>query len=195
MTIFARPTIVIMNSTPSQSVSENQGGDPCEGFAAGLPNGESPLSGGNSTVSQAVYNLRKGEIAPASRFFGHPLRPGGNPMTTRMQVKSNIWLEIEGQVILSRWRMRLLQAIQETGSISKAAEMMNVPYRRAWEKIHQSEAGLGVKLVETQIGGSGGGGAHLTPECLTLMDKYAQLTRGINTSLQQRFAELFAGDE
>jgi len=116
-------------------------------------------------------------------------------MGTRMQVKSNVWLEIEGQVILSRWRVRLLQAIQETGSISKAAEMMNVPYRRAWEKIHQSETGLGVKLVETQIGGSGGGGARLTPECLALMDKYAALTRGINASLQRRFAEIFASDE
>ena len=116
-------------------------------------------------------------------------------MTTRMQVKSNIWLEIEGQVILSRWRVRLLQAVQETGSISKAAEMMNVPYRRAWEKIHQSEAKLGLKLVETQIGGSGGGGAQLTPACLALMDKYAKLTRGIHASLQQRFAELFADEE
>ncbi len=108
-----------------------------------------------------------------------------------MEVKSNIWLEIDGQVVLSAWRIDLLRAIQQTGSISGAAELMNIPYRRAWEKIHQLEERLGLKLVETQVGGYGGGGAKLSRECLELIAKYALLTQGIDPLLQQRFEEIF----
>ena len=108
-----------------------------------------------------------------------------------MKVRSNIWIEVDSEVALSGWRIRLLQAVQQTGSISKAAEMMNVPYRRAWERINQSEAQLGVKLIDTQIGGSGGGGATLTPECLTLIEKYHDLIDGVDATLQQRMQTLF----
>jgi molybdate transport system regulatory protein len=108
-----------------------------------------------------------------------------------MKVKSNVWLEIEGQVVLSLWRIRLLEAIQETGSISKGAEVMDIPYRRAWEKIHQSEERLGIKLVKTQVGGSGGGGAQLTPECLEFIQKYHTMISGVNALLQKRFSETF----
>ena len=107
-----------------------------------------------------------------------------------MEVKSNIWLEIDGEVVLSAWRIDLLQAIQQTGSISGAAELMNIPYRRAWEKIHQLEERLGLKLVETQVGGYGGGGAKLSLECLELIAKYALLTQGRDPRLQQRLEEI-----
>lgn len=109
-----------------------------------------------------------------------------------MDVKSNIWLEVDGKVVLSLWRVQLLKAVQETGSISRAADVMDITYRRAWDKIHQSEERLGVKLVETQIGGAGGGGAKITPEGEALIEKYVTLITGVDTLLQHRFAELFS---
>ncbi len=108
-----------------------------------------------------------------------------------MDVKSNIWLEVDGKVVMSLWRVRLLKAVAETGSISKAAEQMNIPYRRAWEKIHQSEERLGIKLIDTQIGGSGGGGAQITLEGRTLIEKYTALIVGVDAQLNQRFREIF----
>lgn len=108
-----------------------------------------------------------------------------------MDVKSNIWLEVDGRVVLSLWRVKLLQAVQETGSISQAANAMDITYRRAWDKIHQSEERLGVKLVDTQIGGAGGGGASLTPDGLALIEKYTMLISGFDAQLKQRFDEIF----
>ncbi len=108
-----------------------------------------------------------------------------------MQVKSNIWFEVDGRVVLSRWRIRLLQAIEQTGSISKAADLMDVPYRRAWEKIHESEVRLGFKLVETQVGGVGGGGARLTAACIDLIQKYDTIVKGLGAVLLQRFEDTF----
>lgn len=109
-----------------------------------------------------------------------------------MDIKSNIWLEVDGKVVLSLWRVKLLKAVQETGSISQAANAMDITYRRAWDKIHQSEERLGLKLVETQIGGAGGGGARLTPEGMALIEKYGTLISGFDTQLKQRFDEIFS---
>lgn len=108
-----------------------------------------------------------------------------------MDVKSNIWLEVDGKVVMSLWRVQLLKAVEETGSISKAAEQMDIPYRRAWEKIHQSEERLGIKLLDTQIGGSGGGGAKITAEGKALIEKYKALIVGVDVQLKQRFQEIF----
>ena len=55
-----------------------------------------------------------------------------------MQARANFWIEIEGKVVLSSWRVRLLEAVEETGSISAAASKMHISYRRAWDKIHES---------------------------------------------------------
>ena len=66
-----------------------------------------------------------------------------------MQPKSNLWIEKDGEVVLSRWRVNLLRAIDEAGSISAAAEKMKVSYHRAWEKLHEMETRLGVTLVES----------------------------------------------
>lgn len=108
-----------------------------------------------------------------------------------MQVKANFWIEKEGRVVLSSWRVQLLEAIAETGSISAAAERMSVSYRRAWEKIHESEERLGQKLVETQTGGSGGGGSQLTATGEDYVRLFREFTTGLKRMVDQRFEEVF----
>jgi molybdate transport system regulatory protein len=79
-----------------------------------------------------------------------------------MEPHFNVWFENGGEVVASRWRMRLLAAIDEHGSISAGARVMGVPYRVAWQKVHEMEERLGRRLLDTQTGGAKGGGAHLT---------------------------------
>ncbi len=105
--------------------------------------------------------------------------------------QANFWIEKDGEVVLSTWRVALLEAIDETGSISAAAERMNVPYRIAWQKIHEMEERLGVSFLETQTGGVGGGGARLTPEGRAYVQRFRQFTAGLNDLVQQRFKEAF----
>jgi molybdate transport system regulatory protein len=111
-----------------------------------------------------------------------------------MQAKANFWIEKDGQVALSSWRIRLLEAVGETGSISAAASKMGISYRRAWDKIHECEERLGVKLVETQTGGSGGGGSQLTPVATDYIQRFYHFTAGLNESVTVRFQEYF-GEE
>jgi molybdate transport system regulatory protein len=111
-----------------------------------------------------------------------------------LKARSNFWIEKDGQVVLSLWRVRLLEAVEETGSISAAASKMGIPYRRAWDKIHECEERLGIKLVETQTGGEGGGGSHLTPEAADYIRRFRKFTAGLTDLVLQRFKECFVDE-
>jgi molybdate transport system regulatory protein len=109
-----------------------------------------------------------------------------------MKPKFNFWLEKDGEVALSIWRVKLLEAVGEAGSISGGAAEMNVPYRIAWQKIHEMETRLGQKLIETQIGGSEGGGAKLTPLAQSYIQKFKQFQQETQTLLQSQFDKAFS---
>ncbi len=108
-----------------------------------------------------------------------------------MDPKINLWLEQDGVVVLSGWRVRLLEAIDAAGSISAAAEQLHVPYRRAWEKLQEMEQGLGYKLVDTAVGGAGGGGANLTPEARAVMARFQIFTADFDKQVAERYAAAF----
>ena len=103
----------------------------------------------------------------------------------------NLWVTHGEEVVLSGWRIDLLEAIAATGSISAAADQLQVNYRVAWNKIKEMEHGLGVALLETHIGGSHGGGAELTPAALEFIQRYHLLSAGLDEWVQRRFTEVF----
>lgn len=106
-----------------------------------------------------------------------------------IEAKANFWIEKDGRVALSSWRVKLLEAVGETGSISAAASKMGISYRRAWDKIHECEQRLGVKLIDTQTGGSGGGGSQLTATAEDYIRRFRVFTDGLNEELAVRFTE------
>ncbi len=108
-----------------------------------------------------------------------------------MEPKFNLWIEQDGVVVLSAWRVALLEAIDQAGSISAAAEQLKIPYRRAWEKLQEVEAGLGVKLVDTAVGGVGGGGARLTAVGRQAIDRFRAFSAGFEQEVQRRYAAAF----
>lgn len=108
-----------------------------------------------------------------------------------MEPKFNLWLEKDGRVVLSAWRVQLLEAIAATGSISAAAEQLQIPYRRAWEKVQEIEHGLGQKAVDTAIGGAGGGGAHLTEAGRQAIAQFHQFSKGFEAEVARRYREAF----
>lgn len=112
-------------------------------------------------------------------------------MPTDLTLRVNVWLERDGQVALSDWRVRLLQAVADTGSISAAAERLGVQYRLAWERLDEMEHALGQRLVERQVGGTGGGGARLTAAGQDYVARFERLVVGINEEVSRQFAEVF----
>lgn len=112
-----------------------------------------------------------------------------------MEIRSKIWLEIDGKCVFSKGRVILLEAIDRYGSINRAAAETGISYRRAWGYIKAMEKRLGMDLVETKTGGSGGGGATLTEEARRFLVRYENLDAGISELVDKRFGDIFKGQK
>jgi molybdate transport system regulatory protein len=109
-----------------------------------------------------------------------------------MEPRLKVWVELAGEIVLSDWRIGLLEQVDSTGSLSAAAEALGVPYRTAWHKLKQIEQRLGVRLVSSHSGGSKGGQTSLTPAARLLIARYRLFTAGLQADVDRRFATVFA---
>jgi len=108
-----------------------------------------------------------------------------------MEIKSKLWIEVDGQPVFGRGRRFLLEAIDRYGSINQAAKEINISYRKAWGYIKAMEERLGFRLIERQAGGKNGGGATLTDEARAFLKKYAALEYGMQELVDKRFETVF----
>lgn len=76
-------------------------------------------------------------------------------------------------------KIDLLRLVGETRSISAAARMLGIPYKRAWLMIDSLNKGFGRPVVSAATGGKGGGGAILTPLGQDLLARYADLEQSV----------------
>ncbi len=108
-----------------------------------------------------------------------------------MEIKSKLWIEVDGEPVFGRGRRFLLQAIDRYGSINQAAKEINISYRKAWSYIKAMEDRLGIKLVERHAGGKNGGGAALTEGARKFLKQYELLEDGIREIVDKRFKSIF----
>lgn len=108
--------------------------------------------------------------------------------------RAKLWLEVEGRIGLSEWRVALLEAVEETGSLARAAERLAIPYRTAAYKLREIEDHLGVRLLTGQSGGAAGGGSRLTPAARDLIQRWRHFSAGLDDWVAARFAEAFGGE-
>jgi len=104
-------------------------------------------------------------------------------------VQVSIKLTFADDLALGPGKVRLLELIQETGSISAAGRAMKMSYRRAWLLVDDLNRSFKSPLVVTQLGGTGGGGAELTPLGADVARRYraieAKLRAGSRAHLTQ----------
>ncbi|MEP7275592.1 MAG: ModE family transcriptional regulator [Betaproteobacteria bacterium] len=60
-------------------------------------------------------------------------------------------------------KVDLLEAIEASGSITAAAKALGMSYRRAWLLVDTMNRSFRGPVVETEAGGTRGGGTRLTP--------------------------------
>jgi molybdate transport system regulatory protein len=110
-----------------------------------------------------------------------------------LDIRSKIWIEAGGEPVFGRGRRFLLEAIDSYGSINRAAQEVDISFRKAWGHIRAMENRLGVKLVECRTGGRDGGGAALTDDARKFLKKYETLEKGIREMVDKRFKSIFKG--
>jgi molybdate transport system regulatory protein len=113
-----------------------------------------------------------------------------NQMLDKLQVRSKIWLEMEGEPVFGQGRESLLRLVRQHGSINAASKAMGIPYRKAWTYIDSMEKRLGFSLVNRLKGGSGGGESTLTPEAVLLLEKFDALQQGFQEIVDLKFRTL-----
>ena len=123
-----------------------------------------------------------------------PARNDERPPPTKdagLEPRIKLWLEKDGALVLSDFRVQLLRHVAESGSLAEAAQRMGLSYRRAWGKVREIERNLGVTLVESEVGGVGGGSSHLTPAGERLVALYERFSRTMERDLSREFREAF----
>ncbi len=108
-----------------------------------------------------------------------------------LEIRSKLWIEVGGEPVFGRGRRFLLEAIDSYGSINRAAQEVDISFRKAWGYIKAMEERLGIKLVECHAGGKNGGGAVLTGEARKFLKKYEALENGIQEIVDEKFRSIF----
>ncbi len=105
----------------------------------------------------------------------------GSAMAKQKQPSSNeasgsdrlsIRLDLACGARIGPGKVAVLEQIARSGSISGAGRALRMSYRRTWELVEDLNRSLGTPVVETAAGGSGGGGAVLTPAGKAVVERY-----------------------
>jgi molybdate transport system regulatory protein len=87
-------------------------------------------------------------------------------------------------------KIRLLEEIDRTGSISQAGRNLRMSYRRAWLLIDDMNKCFRHPVVSTKSGGLQGGGAALTEFGADLVRNYRTIETAASSAAQTRLRDL-----
>lgn len=90
----------------------------------------------------------------------------------RMEFSGRVWIDKAERAFLGSDRIELLEKIRELGSITGAAKAVGISYKTAWAIVDTMNNLADKPLVVRMTGGKGGGGTHLTPEGLRVVDSF-----------------------
>jgi molybdate transport repressor ModE-like protein len=126
------------------------------------------LSRGTSLLSCTV-DLTNMTNTGSIRIDG---RVGKQGATTLAAARLTLRVDLGEDRAVGPGKIRLLEAIRDTGSITKAGIALGMSYRRAWLLVDDMNNCFREPVVAAQAGGTHGGGAALTPFGATLIDQY-----------------------
>ncbi len=105
-----------------------------------------------------------------------------------LRLKSRQWLEdSRGKIIMGEGRQRILELIEQTGSINQTAKLMRMSYRGVWGKIKATEEHVNKKIVLTEKRN----GSHLTEDGKRLLMNYARLKEECQKADEKIFDDIF----
>src|SRR5882724_2825179 len=114
---------------------------------------------------------------------------------TRLTIR----IDFEGAEAFGPGKVRLLELIDEHGSIRSAAAAMSMSYRHAWLLLQAVEDTFGAPVITTATGGAKGGGAKLTELGKMVVARYrtieAQAARATAVELSELIKAASAPDE
>jgi molybdate transport system regulatory protein len=111
-------------------------------------------------------------------------------MLAAAMVKLTIRIDLSDTAGLGPGKIRLLEQIGETGSISAAGRALNMSYRRAWLLVDELNHLFKEPVATTAHGGKTGGGAQLTEFGRSLVRRYRAMEDEAHSALSKHLAAL-----
>jgi molybdate transport system regulatory protein len=90
-------------------------------------------------------------------------------------VRLRISVVFESGARIGPGKAKLLESIRDTGSISAAAREMGMSYKRAWLLLDSINQAFTEPVMTAAPGGTGGGGATLTPFGVEVLKRYRRI--------------------
>ena len=109
------------------------------------------------------------------------------PMT-----RLTIRVDFDSGASIGPGKIRLLEEVEASGSIRKAAEALNMSFRQSWLLLKAIEEMFGEPVIATARGGVGGGGSALTELGRHVVSNYRQLEREAALAGQEAITNLQA---
>ncbi len=100
-----------------------------------------------------------------------------------MSTEVKLWLKSENSTFDAK-RIKLLEKIDETGSMSKAAKEVGISYKAAWDAIDKMNNVADEPLVMKVTGGRKGGGSTLTPYARELITSFYDMVEAQDRTLE-----------
>ena len=107
-------------------------------------------------------------------------------------VSVTIRIDLSDEDAVGPGKIRLLEHIRETGSISAAGRAMDMSYRRAWLLVEELNHLFREPVVVTKLGGRAGGGAQLTTFGHSLIRRYRDMENAAHAAVSDHLNELHA---
>ena len=111
-----------------------------------------------------------------------------------MKLKLKVTLcSYDGERLFGEGPYQLLSGVQELGSLRASAQRMGMAYTKAFHMVKHVETTLGISLTQRTIGGRGGGGSTLTPECQELLTRYEAYRTACNQAAHALYEQYMGG--
>ena len=108
-----------------------------------------------------------------------------------MRPKIRVWITFGDDIKFGDGRAQLLGLIDERGSLSKAAEELEMSYRNAWGYLQDLERAAGFEFVERAPGGGPRSGMRLTAEGRRFLERYRTFRTSLEDAMNRQFTRSF----
>ena len=106
------------------------------------------------------------------------------------KIGARLRIVMRPEVAIGPGKADLLEGIRETGSIAAAGRRLRMSYKRAWMLVESMNRCFREPVVETSRGGSGRGGATLTPTGERVLASYRRMEALTEEAIAPEMAEL-----
>jgi len=111
-----------------------------------------------------------------------------------LRARFKLWFstkQIEGGFGDGKWR--LLNEINNKGSLRAASEILGISYRKAWGDLKKAERCMNVRLVDKHRGGREGGQTVLSEQGKKWMKAYELFRRDVEKAVDAAYAKHIEG--